>query len=138
MVSCLNPTLEEGAAASEHFCQFFALYFWSVSDVLGTYLPVQEHLFPVLFFSHIFLSGGGAAKASQEELPGAQTWECGCRNPSGEAAKSGSPPQFVHSPPVLALSPELCLLLTADPSCRGCLTCREGFIPNNFQTLLPS
>lgn len=50
----------------------------------------------------------------------------------------GHPPQFVCSPLASALSLELCLLLTADLSCRGCLTCWEGFIPNNFQTLLPS
>lgn len=54
----------------------------------------------------------------------------------GEAAKSGSPNEFVSPPPALSLSLQLDLSLAADRSCRGCLTYRESFIPNNFQSLL--
>lgn len=130
MVPWLNPSLEEGAAASEHFSHFFAFYFWRVSDVLGTHLPLQKHLFPLLFSSQIFLFGGAAAKASQEELPEAQAWEWGCRNPSGET--------ICPFPSRFGFVTRAVFALTADTSCRGCLTCWEGFIPNNFQTLLPS
>lgn len=64
MVSCLSPTLEEGAAASEHFCHFSVLYFWRAADILGTLFLVKEHLFPVLFSSQPFLLGEVLLKIS--------------------------------------------------------------------------
>lgn len=58
---------------------------------------------------------------------------CGHTKPSGRRQSSPR-----HSLLGFVLLPQLYLLLVADLSCWGCLTYQEGFIPNNFQTLLPS